>query len=161
MLLDDMMAARALHILGVVLWIGGVAMETTVLMPLMRRMSDSGGAKALFDKIEKGFVWQARITTLIVGATGFYMLGALDGWSRYTMASQWWLHAMTIIWALFTIVLFVLEPLMLHKWFDRRFARDASGTLALVHRLHWILLGLSLLTVAAATAGAHGAVFFG
>jgi uncharacterized membrane protein len=29
--------ARALHVLAVVLWIGGVAMVTTVLLPALRR----------------------------------------------------------------------------------------------------------------------------
>jgi uncharacterized membrane protein len=30
--------ARALHVVGVVLWIGGVAMVTLVLIPAVRRM---------------------------------------------------------------------------------------------------------------------------
>lgn len=37
---DDLIIARALHILGVVLWIGGVAMETTVLLPAMRHEAE-------------------------------------------------------------------------------------------------------------------------
>ena len=32
--------ARVLHVLGVVLWIGGVAMVTTVLLPVIRKFKD-------------------------------------------------------------------------------------------------------------------------
>src|SRR5262249_17393224 len=34
---DGIIVARALHVLGVVVWIGGVAMVTTVLLPAIRR----------------------------------------------------------------------------------------------------------------------------
>ena len=34
--------ARVVHILGVVIWIGGVAMETTVLLPAIKRLKYSG-----------------------------------------------------------------------------------------------------------------------
>lgn len=35
--MDDVAIARALHVLGVVIWIGGVAMVTMVLLPAVRR----------------------------------------------------------------------------------------------------------------------------
>jgi len=40
--------ARAFHVLGVVLWIGGVAFVTTTLIPSLRKMSDSDKRLALF-----------------------------------------------------------------------------------------------------------------
>jgi hypothetical protein len=63
---------------------------------------------------------------------------------------------MVAIWLVFTIVLFVLEPLFLHRWFSARARHDPAGTLRLVGRLHWVLLIASLLTVAGAVAGSHG-----
>jgi hypothetical protein len=36
-ILDDVIAARALHVLAVVIWIGGVSMATTVALPSVRR----------------------------------------------------------------------------------------------------------------------------
>jgi uncharacterized membrane protein len=36
--MNDITIARALHILGVVLWIGGVGFVTTVLLPAIRRL---------------------------------------------------------------------------------------------------------------------------
>jgi hypothetical protein len=35
--MDDIVIARGLHVLGVVIWIGGLAMVTTVLLPAIRR----------------------------------------------------------------------------------------------------------------------------
>jgi uncharacterized membrane protein len=35
--MDDVTLARAIHVLAVVLWIGGVALVTTVLLPAVRR----------------------------------------------------------------------------------------------------------------------------
>ena len=63
---------------------------------------------------------------------------------------------MVAIWLVFTIVLFVLEPLFLHRWFSARAQRDPAGTLRLVARLHWALLIASLITLAGAVAGSHG-----
>ena len=34
--MDDVATARALHVLAVVIWIGGVAMVTTVVLPAVR-----------------------------------------------------------------------------------------------------------------------------
>jgi uncharacterized membrane protein len=33
--------ARALHVVGVVLWIGGVAFVTTTLIPSLKKMADT------------------------------------------------------------------------------------------------------------------------
>ena len=35
--MDDVIIARALHVLFVVIWIGGVSMATTVALPAVRR----------------------------------------------------------------------------------------------------------------------------
>ncbi len=63
---------------------------------------------------------------------------------------------MVAIWLVFTVVLFVLEPLVLHRWFAARARRDPAGTLQLISRFHWVLLIASLITVAGVVAGSHG-----
>jgi hypothetical protein len=57
-------------------------------------------------------------------------------------------------------MLFVLEPLYLHRRFIERARHDPHATFALVTRMHWILLILSLITVAGAVAGSHGYLLF-
>ncbi len=151
--------ARALHVIGVVLWIGGVAFVTTVLLPAVRRMESPEKRVAFFEAVERRFAWQARITTLVTGAAGFYLVHAWDLWSRFRDPHFWWMHAMVLVWALFTLMLFVAEPLVLHRWFLESARRRPEATFARIERMHRVLLALSLLAVAAAVAGSHGSVF--
>ena len=151
--------ARALHVLGVVLWIGGVSMVTTILLPAVRRFPE-GEAMALFERLEHAFARQSRWTTALVGITGFYLVYVLDLWHRYAEPRYWWMAAMLVVWALFTLMLFVLEPLFLHRWFSARAQTDGPGTIRLIQRMHWLLLAVSLVTVAGAVAGSHGVLLF-
>src|SRR5687768_10499129 len=98
--------ARAAHVLGVVLWIGGVAMVTTVLLPALSKRSADADALALFERLEQDFGRQARWTTALVGITGFYLAVALDLWHRFAEPRYWWMSAMVAIWAIFTLLLF-------------------------------------------------------
>jgi uncharacterized membrane protein len=152
--------ARALHVVAIVLWIGGVGLVTTVLLPAVRRL-DGEDAMAVFERLERRFAIQARWTTLLAGATGFYLAHSMNLWARFADVRFWWMHAMVLVWALFTLMLFVLEPLVLHRWFAARAQRDVRGTLRLIATMHWILLALGLVTVAGAVAGSHGVLLFG
>ncbi len=154
--MDDMAVARALHVVGVVLWIGGVAFVTSVLLPAIGRERTPAQRLAFFEAIEGRFAWQARATTLLVGVSGAYMIEGWDLWDRFAQPQFWWMHAMVLVWAVFTLMLFVAEPLFLHAWLRRRAAADPDGTFRLVRRLHWLLLTISLVTVAGAVAGSHG-----
>jgi len=154
--MDQLAIAWALHVLAVVLWVGGVGFVTTVLLPAVRRLKTPNERVAFFDAIERRFAWQARATTLLAGLTGFYMTTRLDLWSRFQSAAYWWMHAMIAVWLLFTIMLFVAEPLVLHRWFQKRAMSDPEGTFALIERMHRVLLAVSLITVLGAVAGSHG-----
>lgn len=154
--MDDVLIARALHVLGVVLWIGGVGFVTTVLLPAVRRTKDPEERIAFFEAVEKRFANQARGTTLLVGISGFYMISVWDLWHRFFDPTYWWMHGMVAIWVIFTVMLFVAEPLFLHKWFLKRATEKPEQTFALIQRMHWVLLSISLLVVMGATAGSHG-----
>ena len=152
--------ARALHVVGVVLWIGGVAFVTTTLIPSLRKMEDADKRLSLFEQLEGRFAFQARVVTLITGLTGFYMLEYMQAWERYQQIQFWWIHLMTLIWLIFTLVLFVLEPLVLHRRFKKMATENSDRAFALLHRMHWILLTLSLITVLGTVAGVHGLSVF-
>jgi uncharacterized membrane protein len=158
--MSEVTIARALHVLSVVLWIGGVAFVTTVLLPAVRSLKAPNDRLALFDAIERRFAWQARITTMVAGLTGLDMLVRLDLWHRFLTASYWWMHAMVIVWLLFTVMLFIAEPLILHRWLLDRAKVEPEATFRLVERLHRLLLALSLITLVGAVAGSHGFLLF-
>ena len=151
--------ARVIHVIAVVLWIGGVAMVTTVIIPAVKKLKSKEDQIKTFEQIEGRFALQSKITTLLTGLSGFYMLYVLDAWERYLDYRFWWLHAMTLVWILFTIILYVLEPLFLHKLFKEYADKNPSKTFSFMHRAHWFLLVLSLLTTAGAVAGSHGWFF--
>jgi uncharacterized membrane protein len=153
---SDVALARALHVLGVVLWIGGVGLITTVLLPSTRELTAPQERVPFFERLEGRFAAQARFTTLLVGLSGLYLVWRWDLWARFTNPRFWWMHAMVVVWLVFTVMLFVLEPFILHRWFRERAKRDPDGTFRLIERLHWGLFGISLVTVAAAVAGSHG-----
>jgi uncharacterized membrane protein len=158
--MDEVAIARSLHVLAVVFWIGGVAFVTTVLLPAVRRLRAPEERLALFDAIERRFTWQARITTVLTGLTGVDMLIRLDLWDRFLSASYWWMDAMVLVWLLFTLMLFVAEPLILHRWLIARTKAEPEATFRLVERLHRLLLTVSALTVLGAVAGSHGLLMF-
>lgn len=157
--MDDVALARALHVLGVVIWIGGVAFVTAVLLPALRRNRAAEERFALFELLEGRFSWIAKGATLLVGASGFYMAWAWDLWSRFHDSAYWWMDAMVGLWALFTLILFVAEPLFLHRWLAAAARRKPASTLLLLEVAHWVLLVLALITVMGAAAGSHGQLF--
>jgi len=149
-------AGRVLHVIGVVLWIGGIAFIATVLIPTLRGMANPEKSLALFAAVEGRFKRQAKVVTLLTGLSGFFMLTWLSGWSRYLDVSFWWLHLMTLIWVFFTLVLFVAEPLLLKRGIHTAARRDPARALRLAHRMLSILTILSLIAILGAITGVHG-----
>lgn len=157
--MTDIALARALHVLAVVHWIGGVAMVTLVILPAIARFAEPARRHALFEALESRFSGQARISVTVAGLSGFYMTHRLDVWDRFLDPGYWWMHAMVLVWALFTFILFVAEPLFVHERLRRRAAIDAAATFAFLYRSHWFLLTISAITTAAAILGAHGLLY--
>ena len=154
--MSDLAIARAIHVLAVVVWIVGVAMITTVILPLVRRAPTATEGRALLQAVERRFIWQARVATLLVAASGFYLVDRLDLWDRFRSIEFWWMHAMVLLWLIFTIVLFVGEPLAARIDRDRHSQPASKSRLSLMQWLHWTLLLLSAITVLAAVAGSQG-----
>src|SRR5689334_1435102 len=111
--MDDIVIARALHVLAIVVWIGGVAMVTMVILPAVRRGQLGSDRLHAFEALERRFAWWARSTVILAGLTGFYMAWRLDLWDRFREPAFWWMHAMLGVWLIFALILFVAEPLVL------------------------------------------------
>lgn len=158
--MPSIVLARVVHVLGVVLWIGGVAFVTTVLIPAIRKLPSGAERLQLFQQLEGRFAAQARIATLLTGASGFYMLYGMEAWNRYLDPAFWWVHLMTLVWLAFTTVLFILEPAFLHRKFVELATRDSDRAFRLLHRMHWLLLTLSLVAILGAIAGSRGFLRF-
>jgi uncharacterized membrane protein len=150
---------RAIHVVSVVIWIGGVYFVTTVLIPKLRNENDLHIRLEQFEAVERRFALQAKFITVVAGLSGFYMVHYLNGWERYLHIEYWWLHLMSFVWLVFTVVLFILEPLVLHSWFHEQAKNKCDQTFALLHNSHKVILTVSLVAIFGAVAGSHGFQF--
>jgi uncharacterized membrane protein len=156
MTIDDIALARAIHVLALVHWIGGLAVVTTIVLPHARALPDAADAVAAFEAFERRFAFQVRISILLVGLSGVYMLTKLDAWDRFRYASFWWLDLMVAVWLLFALMVYVLEPLVLHRRFRGFALRDKNRALAAATRFHAVALTISGFAIIAGVLGAHG-----
>ena len=152
--IDTFTLARSLHVAAIVGWIGGVWFVTLVVMPAITRSEPPASRLSAFHRIEQGFAPQAKFWVLLAGASGFWMTHQAGLWDRFADPGFWWMHAMLALWTVFAVMLFVAEPLFLHRRMARSPTPEADfGRMVAMHRL---LSALALVTVIGATGGAHG-----
>lgn len=152
--MDWGIVARVIHVLAVVVWIGGVWMVAMVLLPGLRDKTPETWLEE-FDALEHRFAPQARIAVLLVLLTGLYMMYAYDLWSRLGTA-VWWMHLMVGVWVIFAAILFVLEPFVVGPRIRRAAASSPRATLTAFMWLHRALLVMSLAAIFGAIGGSHG-----
>ncbi len=152
---QTLVVARILHVVGVVVWIGGVFFVTAVILPYVkaRRAEDPVG---LFESIEGQFSKYAKISVALTGFSGIYMIDVMSLWSRFSDVRFWWMHAMVLIWLVFSVILLIVEPVLRRKMERNGMTIPAEQFLRVSSRVHVLLLGLSMLTIAGAVAGSHG-----
>jgi uncharacterized membrane protein len=152
----DLTLARAVHVLAVIHWIGGVAFVTAVILPALAVFEEPSRRLALFEAIEHRFSTQVKVSVPLAGFSGAYMVWRLDSWSQFLEPAGWWLAVMVLVWALFMALLFVVEPLVLHGPFRRRVAANPAGTFRIIQLAHIVLLAIGMGVAAAGVFGAHG-----
>lgn len=156
MMIDDVALARAIHILALVHWIGGVAVVTTIILPRARALPDAKHAVAAFEAFEAPFARQARVSILLAGLSGAYLLIKLNAWDRFQDASFWWIHLMVAVWALFALMVYILEPIVIHDVWRELALRQKDRAFALATLFHAIALLVSAIAICAGVLGSHG-----
>ena len=71
---NDFAIARAVHVFAVLIWIGGVAFVTLVLLPACREMAAPRDQLELFERLEHRFAPIARWTVLLAGLSGLWLI---------------------------------------------------------------------------------------
>ncbi|WP_111748466.1 hypothetical protein [Salinisphaera orenii] len=147
--------AIAVHVLGVIWWIGGLAFVTLVYIPALRRAELGDHPHALLAPVERRFAPQARIAVALVGASGAYLLYATGLWHVLGRGAWWWLDAMIGYWLIFAVLLFVVEPLGL---LERVVFAESEPRIAWrrFHVVHAVLLALAVVVVGTSVAANHG-----
>ena len=152
------------HVLTVILWIGGLAFVTSVVLPMAIRTPDTLQKVLLFQRIEHRFAGLARIYVVITGVSGFAMIFTTD-WHRllFTMAGLA-LTAMTLIWVFWFVMLFGLEPLIIRKMLENMAKGGTKLEIDTVFKrlnaVHWAMVFISLVAATAGVFVAHGLQIF-
>lgn len=150
------------HLVTVVLWIGGLAFVTAFILPMVIKTPDALQKVLMFQRVEHRFAPVAKVYNIITGISGFIMVWQM-GWHKlYFTWAGFPLTFMTAIWLLWFVMLVGLEPIVIKKMLDRM-ARDGAkmdidGIFRKVNKLHWFLLMLSILAIIAGVFVAHGPV---
>jgi uncharacterized membrane protein len=145
-----------IHVITVVLWIGGVAFVTTIIFPMLLKMEDPLEKAMMFQRVENKFAKQARIYSVITGVTGGLLLYLKEEYSLIFTKAGIGITLMLIAWFIYTFVLF-FERSVFKTLFSQPEKIDASKVFFRLNIFHWFLLGLSLLAVGAGVWAGHGA----
>lgn len=148
-----------IHVLTVILWIGGLAFITILILPMVVRMPDALQKVLLFQRIEHRFAPLARVYTAIVGISGFIMFFLMNLHDTIFDRPSIPLLFMMAVWVFWVIMLFGLEPIIIKKMLDNMAksakAMEIETVFLRMNRLHWVLLILSLAASAAGAVFAH------
>lgn len=149
-----------IHLLAVILWIGGLAFVTTIALPQAIRNPDPLQKVLSFQRLEHRFAPLARWYNLAVGISGAVMLVQL-GWHRLLFTAQAIpLTFMVVIWVFWFVMLFGLEPFIIKRMLEKMSKGgeklEIETVFARMNRLHWVMLVVSLAASAAGAISAHG-----
>lgn len=150
--------ARALHVAGVVVWIGGVFFVTFVLLPALKSFPVNDRLP-LFERLEQRFGWFARVAIIVVGVSGLMLAHLLGFWARIGQAQMLPIHLMIVVWTIFALMLFALEPFVVHRVFHRFASAQPEKAMRVATILHWLLCSISFAAIIGGVMVAHGWAF--
>ncbi len=142
-----------IHVISVVLWIGGVAFVTMVMFPIIMRTAGSIEKAIMFQGVEHRFARLAKIYSITAGITGLFLLYRM-GMSFLLTGRGIGIWVMIVAWTTYVLILFIFEPIIFKTLFSKDM--DASRVFFRLQVFHWFLLILSLIAVGAGIWTGHG-----
>jgi len=135
--------ALIIHVLCVVMWIGGVAFVTMIMFPIIQRTDNSLEQVMMFQGVEHRFSKIAKVLVILTGITGFYLL--------YEKGFGIGAGIMIFVWTLYASLLFGLEKIVFKKLFESPEGKqlDTKQIFFMLQVFHWIILALSFSAIAA------------
>ncbi len=145
----------AIHVLGVVIWIGGVAFVTMIVFPMLTKMENSIEKVLFFQGIEHRFAKIAKISVAVVGLTGAWLLYETGEWRILFSMAGIGPTLMLIVWTCYLLVL-LFEGKIFSMLFKGKTGQDADKVFGLLSGFHWVVLSLSLLAIGVGVWAGHG-----
>ncbi|MDI6801280.1 MAG: hypothetical protein QMD01_04405 [Thermodesulfovibrionales bacterium] len=145
----------AIHVIGVVIWIGGVAFVTMTVFPMIIRMESSMEKVLFFQGVEHRFAKIAKLCVLIAGLTGAWLLSITDRWSILFERAGVGPSVMLVVWVFYVLVL-LFEGRLFKMIFRGDAQQDTAKIFIRLTAFHWVVLGLSLIAIFVGVLSAHG-----
>ncbi len=141
--------ALIIHVLSVVIWIGGVAFVTMIVFPMIQRTESSLEQVMMFQGVEHRFAKIAKVMVILAGLSGFYLFN-----EKGLSFGVW---VMIIVWAFYASLLFGLEKIIFKKLFSDPSGKqaDTSKVFSILQAFHWVVLGLSFFAIGAGIWAGH------
>jgi uncharacterized membrane protein len=118
-------------------WLGGVAVVMIIVLPRARRIPDPIEAIASFKSFERPFTIQVRISILLAGASGAYMIWRLNAWASIAVSTGFLMDSHhDCRMADVRVMVYVLEPFLIHSVFHDFALRYKDRAFTLAMRLH-------------------------
>jgi uncharacterized membrane protein len=135
--------ALIIHVLSIVIWIGGVAFVTMIIFPMIQRTENSLEQVMMFQGVEHRFGKIAKAMVIIAGLSGFYL--------AHTNGLSVGVWIMIVVWTVYASLLFFLEKPLFKKLFSKPSGKelDTKQVFFRLQVFHWVVLGLSFFAVAA------------
>ncbi len=137
-----------IHVICVIIWIGGVSFVTTVIFPMMYQTEGSLEKSLMFQRVEHRFAGMVRWLIGIVGITGFWLLISKYGFQILAQRRGLGIVIMIVAWALYTTIL-LSERKIFGKVFADPEKINMDHALRIINVMHWFLLTISFTAVAA------------
>jgi uncharacterized membrane protein len=147
--------SAAIHVIGVVIWIGGVSFVTLVILPAIHAMTDPMEKALLFQGVERRFSRIVRVVILLVGLTGLYNLYQKGLYRIMPTFDGLWLDLMIGVYLFYALLLFGLEKALFKRIFKDINKLNAEQVFHRMSVFHWVVLMLSLLAVGAGVIGTY------
>lgn len=144
-----------IHVIGVVLWIGGVAFVTLIVFPLITKMEGSLEQVLFFQRVEHRFAKIAKPCVLIVGLTGAWLLYLTGQWRQLFTLQGIGPTAMLLVWGFYVLVL-LFESRLFQLIFSKQGQQDTKKIFHKLNIFHWVVLILSLLAIGIGIWTGHG-----
>jgi uncharacterized membrane protein len=136
-----------LHVLAIVIWIGGVAFVTAIIFPTLAGMEDSMAKVSFFMGFERRFQFLAKICVIVAGGSGILLFWQRGGFSSLSGDEAFLLGYKFLIWLIFAVLLFGAEKRLMGSLVSEQTApQNALRRLAV---FHWVVLILSLIAIVA------------
>lgn len=134
--------ALIIHVLSIVIWIGGVTFVTIIMFPMIQRTKNSLEQVMMFQGVEHRFSKIAKVMVILTGLSGFYLL--------YEKGLSSGVYIMIFVWTLYASLLFFLEKIIFKKVFAKPSGEqlDTKQVFFRLQVFHWFVLILSFSAIA-------------